>query len=211
MAILRPRRCARCAPHVLRHVDWLRFIMAVAAWHNARLRLTSPALVIPPATSRSPDGLREGVRPNPGPPLFDDRKCPGSLTAARRVRSPGPAKRRRDTRFTAFCCVVCVWADPIRSGARKSPLGRCDVAFLYLVAIMDRHTRKALAWRISNTMDAEFCGEALNEALHTFGPPDGMNTDQGCRFTSFAWTNRLRRSNLPVSMDGTGPVPSLRL
>ncbi len=66
--------------------------------------------------------------------------------------------------------------------------------FLYLVAIMDWYTRKVLAWRISNTMEAEFCVEALNEAIHKFGPPEIMNTDQGSQFTSFAWTDRLRRS-----------------
>ena len=51
--------------------------------------------------------------------------------------------------------------------------------FLYLVAIMDWFTRKVLAWRISNTLEAEFCVEALNEAIHKFGPPEIMNTDQG--------------------------------
>lgn len=49
--------------------------------------------------------------------------------------------------------------------------------FLYLVAIMDWHTRKVLAWRISNTLEAGFCVEALNEAIHKFGPPEIMNTD----------------------------------
>ena len=57
--------------------------------------------------------------------------------------------------------------------------------FLYLVAIMDWFTRKVLAWRISNTLEAEFCLEALNEAIHRFGPPEIMNTDQGSQFTSF--------------------------
>jgi len=76
--------------------------------------------------------------------------------------------------------------------------------FLYLVAIMDWHTRKVLAWRISNTLEAEFCVEALNEAIYKFGPPDIMNTDQGSQFTSFAWTDRLRRSNIRISMDGKG-------
>jgi putative transposase len=52
-------------------------------------------------------------------------------------------------------------------------------SFLYLIAIMDWHTRKVLAWRISNTYEAEFCVEALNEAIHRFGPPEIMNTDQG--------------------------------
>lgn len=58
--------------------------------------------------------------------------------------------------------------------------------FLYLVAIMDWFTRKVLAWRISNTLEADFCVEALNEAVHRFGPPEIMNSDQGSQFTSFA-------------------------
>jgi len=76
--------------------------------------------------------------------------------------------------------------------------------FLYLVAIMDWHTRKVLAWRISNTLEADFCIEALNEAVHKFGPPEIMNTDQGSQFTSFAWTDRLRRMRVRISMDGKG-------
>ncbi|WP_237059692.1 IS3 family transposase [Loktanella sp. M215] len=76
--------------------------------------------------------------------------------------------------------------------------------FLYLVAIMDWHTRMVLAWRISNTLDADFCVDALNEAIYRFGPPDIMNSDQGSQFTSFAWTDRLRRSCVRISMDGKG-------
>jgi putative transposase len=76
--------------------------------------------------------------------------------------------------------------------------------FLYLVAIMDWHTRKVLAWRISNTLEADFCVEALNEAIHKFGQPEIMNTDQGSQFTSFAWTDRLRRTGVRISMDGKG-------
>ena len=74
--------------------------------------------------------------------------------------------------------------------------------FLYLVAIMDWFTRKVLAWRISNTLEAEFCLEALNEAIHKFGPPEIMNTDHGSQFTSFDWTDRLKRSKTKISMDG---------
>ena len=76
--------------------------------------------------------------------------------------------------------------------------------FLYLVAIMDWHSRKVLAWRISNTQEADVCVEALNEAIHRFGPPEIMNTDQGSQFTSFAWTDRLQRAGSRISMDGKG-------
>lgn len=76
--------------------------------------------------------------------------------------------------------------------------------FLYLVVIMDWATRKVLAWRLSNTLEADFCVEALNEALIRFGPPDIMNTDQGSQFTSWSWTDRLRKAGVKISMDGKG-------
>jgi putative transposase len=76
--------------------------------------------------------------------------------------------------------------------------------FLYLVVIMDWATRKVLAWRLSNTLEADFCVEALNEALIRFGVPDIMNTDQGSQFTSWAWTDRLRKAGVKISMDGKG-------
>ncbi len=76
--------------------------------------------------------------------------------------------------------------------------------FLYLVAIMDWFTRKVLAWRISNTLEADFCSEALNEAVYKFGTPEIMNTDQGSQFTSFAWTDRLRQMDVRISIDGKG-------
>jgi len=72
--------------------------------------------------------------------------------------------------------------------------------FLYLVAIMDWFTRKVLAWPISNTLEAEFCVAALNEAIHKFGAPEIMNTDQGSQFTSFDWTDRLKRAKTKISM-----------
>lgn len=65
--------------------------------------------------------------------------------------------------------------------------------FLYLAAIMGWSTRKVLAWCISNTPEVDFCIEALNEAIHRFGAPGIMNTDQGSQFMSFAWTDRLKR------------------
>ena len=83
--------------------------------------------------------------------------------------------------------------------------------FLYLVAVMDSSTRKVLAWRISNTLEADFCVEALNEAVHRFGPPEIMNTDQGSQFTPFAWTDRLKRLGTRISMDGKGALPRQHL
>jgi len=76
--------------------------------------------------------------------------------------------------------------------------------FLYLVAIMDWASRKVLAWRLSNTMDAEFCVAALEEAIARHGRPDIFNTDQGSQFTSFAFTTTLKDAGIRVSMDGRG-------
>jgi putative transposase len=76
--------------------------------------------------------------------------------------------------------------------------------FLYLVAIMDWFTRKVLAWRLSNTMDVEFCIEALEGALARFGRPEIFNTDQGSQFTSPRFTGILQAAGMRVSMDGRG-------
>jgi putative transposase len=76
--------------------------------------------------------------------------------------------------------------------------------FLYLVAIMDWATRHVLAWRLSNTMDAGFCVEALNEALARYGRPEIFNTDQGSQFTSFDFTGVLKSAKITISMDGRG-------
>jgi len=76
--------------------------------------------------------------------------------------------------------------------------------FLYLVAIMDWATRRVLAWRLSNTMDAGFCVEALNDALARYGRPEIFNTDQGSQFTSFDFTGTLKDAGVSISMDGRG-------
>ena len=76
--------------------------------------------------------------------------------------------------------------------------------FLYLVAIMDWATRHVLAWRLSNTMDARFCIEALNEALAEYGKPEIFNTDQGSQFTSLDFIGVLKDATIAISMDGRG-------
>jgi putative transposase len=75
--------------------------------------------------------------------------------------------------------------------------------FLYLVAIMDWHSRYVLAWRLSNTMDVDFCVQALDQALSR-GQPEIFNTDQGSQFTSEAFTGLLLKQGIQVSMDGKG-------
>ena len=69
---------------------------------------------------------------------------------------------------------------------------------------MDWASRKVLAWRLSNTMDTEFCVAALEEAISRYGRPDIFNTDQGSQFTSFAFTTTLKDAGIRISMDGRG-------
>ncbi len=76
--------------------------------------------------------------------------------------------------------------------------------FLYLVAVMDWSTRRVLSWRLSNTMDVEFCIEALEEALVQFGRPEIFNSDQGSQFTSPRFTEVLTSAGVRISMDGRG-------
>ena len=76
--------------------------------------------------------------------------------------------------------------------------------FLYLVAIMDWHSRTVLAWRVSNTMDRHFCVSALGEAMARFGRPEIFNTDQGAQFTSAEFTGALSAAGIRISMDGKG-------
>ena len=78
--------------------------------------------------------------------------------------------------------------------------------FMYLVAVMDWHSRKVLSWRLSNTLDADFCVEALEGAINRFGTPDIFNTDQGAQFTSRAFTDLLKHHEIKISMDGRGRV-----
>ncbi|WP_229217358.1 IS3 family transposase [Massilia forsythiae] len=76
--------------------------------------------------------------------------------------------------------------------------------FAYLVAIIDWYSRRVLAWRISNSMDASFCVDCLEDALRHHGRPDVFNSDQGAQFTSDAFTGVLKREGVAISMDGRG-------
>lgn len=97
------------------------------------------------------------------------------------------------------------------AGGRPNQVWAMDVTcipmrrgFLYLAAVMDWATRKALSWRVSNTMDVEFCPEALDEALARFGRPDVFHTDQGSQLTSPRFTAVLLAAGVRVSLDGRG-------
>ena len=78
--------------------------------------------------------------------------------------------------------------------------------FMYLVAVMDWHSRKVLSYRLSNTLDSDFCVSALEEALRHYERPELFNTDQGAQFTSKAFTDLLKDHQVQISMDGRGRV-----
>jgi putative transposase len=90
-----------------------------------------------------------------------------------------------------------VWAADIT----YVPMAR---GFMYLVAVMDWHSRKILSWRVSNTLDSDFCNQALQEALKRYGKPEIFNTDQGAQFTSNGFTQILKDHEIAISMDGRG-------
>ncbi|MGE6695115.1 MULTISPECIES: IS3 family transposase [Sphingomonadaceae] len=146
--------------------------------------------------------------------------CPwyGSRQMARHLRRAGhEVGRRRARRLMAKMGLTPIYQRPRTSDPHKLVIDRpnqvwcADVTyipmrrgFLYLVAIMDWATRKVLAWRLSNTMDAGFCVAALEEALARYGKPEIFNTDQGSQFTSHAFTTVLREAEVRISMDGRG-------
>ena len=112
------------------------------------------------------------------------------MSRERKILSIKP--RHPDLSITEQCRLIGITYIPLKHG------------FLYLVAVMDWHSRKVLSWRLSNTMDAAFCVEALEEAMRKYGKPEIFNTDQGSQFTSFEFTNTLKEAEIKVSMDGRG-------
>jgi putative transposase len=90
-----------------------------------------------------------------------------------------------------------VWAADIT----YIPMSR---GFVYLFAVLDWASRRVLAWRLSNTLTTDFCLDAVQEAIGRYGPPEIFNTDQGCLFTSQAFTELLTHHGIQISMDGNG-------
>jgi len=76
--------------------------------------------------------------------------------------------------------------------------------FMYLVAIIDLHSRYVVGWSLSNTMSAEWCTETLKQAIATHGVPEIFNTEQGSQFTSEVFINELKKNEIQISMDGKG-------
>ena len=94
---------------------------------------------------------------------------------------------------------------------RPNQVGAMDITyipmargFVYLAAVVDWFTRRVLSWRLSITMEVEFCLEAVQEALEEYGKPEIFNTDQGSQFTSAAFTGLLLENSIAISMDGRG-------
>lgn len=81
---------------------------------------------------------------------------------------------------------------------------KVEGSYCYLAAIIDWYSRKILSYRISNTMEVDFCIEALEEALKKYGKPDVFNSDQGSQFTSEKFTKKLNENKIKISMDGKG-------
>jgi len=119
--------------------------------------------------------------------------------------APGPStsKRQRDHKVYPYMLRDIFVERPNQvwcSDITYIPLRR---GFLYLVAVMDWYSRHVISWRLSNSMDVEFCLEALDEAFD-YGTPEIFNTDQGAQFTSRFFTERLLSNNIEISMAGKG-------
>jgi putative transposase len=115
----------------------------------------------------------------------------------------------------AGCCAICWWHQIYPYLVRKLPITKpnqvwaMDITsipmargFVYLAAVVD--SRRVLAWRLSITLEAAFCIEAVEEALARYGRPEIFNTDQGSQFTSHDFTGVLLKHVIAISMDGKG-------
>ena len=177
----------------------------------------------PKETSRQDLSLmRELDRQYLETPFYGSRRMKASLE-----RQGLPASRKRVQRLMRLMGLRAIYRQPRTSQAaagrwvypyllrdltitRANQVWAADITylpmargFLYLIAIMDWHSRYVVAWRLSNTLDTGFCAEALGEALNQ-GTPDVFNTDQGSQFTSREFTRILQDHSVKISMDGRG-------
>ena len=153
----------------------------------------------------------------------------GSRSIARELRGKGyPANRKRVQRLMRLMGLESVAPKPNTSKpneeqpvypyllrgltiSRPNQVWAADITYIplargsaYLVAIMDWYSRRVLSWRLSNTLDASFCVEALQEAISRFGRPEIFNSDQGSQFTSADFTAVSLGAGVKISMDGKG-------
>jgi putative transposase len=156
-------------------------------------------------------------------PFYGARKIAVVLS-----REGHPVGRKRVTRLMRLMGIEAIYRKPNLSRrhpqhkiypyllrnmdvTRVHQVWSCDITyipmkqgFLYLVAVIDWHSRLVLSWRLSNTMDKSFCVEALQEAMDRYGKPEIFNTDQGVQFTCEAFINTLSAQGIRISMDGKG-------
>lgn len=114
------------------------------------------------------------------------------------------SKRRKDHKVYPYLLKNKVIRHPNQVWASDITYIRLPGGHVYLVVILDLFSRKVLAWRLSNTLDAEFCVEALEEAIENYGEPAIFNTDQGCQYTSERFTDVLKKHHIRISMDSKG-------
>ena len=130
-------------------------------------------------------------------------KILGILSTAPRPKISNPDKQHKTYPYLLKSAVINrpnqVWTADITYVPMEKEKG-----FGYLVAIMDWHSRKVLSWRLSNTLDADFCVQALEAATQDYGCPVIFNTDQGAQFTAEAWICVLKHHGIQISMDGKG-------
>ena len=118
-------------------------------------------------------------------------------------RSPGASRPAPECRVYPYLLAKIRVTRPNQAWAADITYLPMARGFLYLVAIMDWHSRCVVAWRLSNTLEADFCVDALKEALGQ-GQPEVFNTDQGSQFTSLEFTQALQEHGVKISMDGKG-------
>jgi putative transposase len=120
--------------------------------------------------------------------------------------APGPATSQPHPRHKVYPYLLRGVAVTRRNQVWSTDLTYIRLArgFAYLVAVIDWYSRRVLSWRVSNSMDASFCLDCLEDALREHGKPEVFNSDQGSQFTSDAFTGVLKREGVAISMDGRG-------
>ena len=126
------------------------------------------------------------------------------FTCMRGYKGPNTSKKHPQHRIYPYLLRKLAITRPNRVWCSDITYIPVKSGFLYLVAIMDWATRKVLTWRLSNTLDASFCVEALEEAISRYGKPEIMNTDQGSQYTGAGWITTLTNADIKTSLDGRG-------
>ena len=119
-------------------------------------------------------------------------------------RRPNTSKRHAANRIYPYLLRNVAVTRPSQAWAMDITYLPMKRGFVYLAVVLDWHSRRILSWRLSNTLTADFCVEALEEAIARYGKPEIMNTDQGSQFTSADFISTLTAHGIAISMDGKG-------